>query len=82
MPERLEEGDPRLAHPEGARQVTETLKRLGDPDRAFVLRWLLRYYADDGRMMSPALPSLRKRIALDDMEYMLVRIERRQGRMG
>jgi len=37
-----------------------------------VLRRLLAYYADDGRMLSPAPPDSLRRIAIDGTTYMLV----------
>jgi len=54
------------------RKITEALKGLGDGERRFVLRWLLAYYGDDGRMLSPAKPGSRRRIALDGNTYLLV----------
>ena len=54
------------------RRITEALKRVGDQERRHVLRWLLAFYGDDGRMLSPAQPGLRRRIALDGNTYVLV----------
>jgi hypothetical protein len=54
------------------RRITEALKRVGDEERRYVLRWMLAYYGDDGRMLSPAQPGLRRRIALDGTTYLLV----------
>jgi len=54
------------------RRVTETLKRLGDDERRHVLSWLLTYYGDDGKMLSPAQPGLRRSIVLDGKFYLLV----------
>lgn len=54
------------------RRITEALKGVGDDERRYVLRWLLAYYGDDGRMLSPAQPGLRRRIALDGTTYLLV----------
>jgi hypothetical protein len=48
------------------------LKSLGDDERRYVLRWLLTYFGDDGRMMSPAEPGSRRRIAVDGSTYLLV----------
>jgi hypothetical protein len=42
------------------RRITEALKRVGDEERRYVLRWLLAYYGDNGRMLSPAQPGLRR----------------------
>lgn len=36
------------------RRITEALKGVEDEERRYVLRWLLAYYGDDGRMLSPA----------------------------
>jgi hypothetical protein len=60
--------------PAATRRITEALKRLGDDDRAYVLRWLIVYYEDDGRLRSPR--ARRHTISLDAVDYHLVRIAR------
>jgi hypothetical protein len=54
------------------RRLTEALKGLGDDERRYVVRWLLAYYGDDARMLSPAQPGLPRRLALDGNTYLLV----------
>jgi hypothetical protein len=56
------------------KRLTEALKRLGDDDRAYLLRWLVQFYEDDGRMRSPR--THRRSITLDEVPYYLVRIVR------
>jgi hypothetical protein len=62
------------------KRVTEALKRLGDDDRAFVLQWLILYYADGGQMRSPK-GSPPRSIVMDGVPYYLVRVVRR-GRLS
>ena len=50
------------------------LKRLGDPERAFLLRWLCKYFADDGAMFSPQISKQRRIVVIDDVEYWLVTV--------
>ena len=50
-----------------------TLKRLGDRERALIMKWLLLYFEDSGAMRSPQAGKPRKTIALDGTEYWLVR---------
>jgi hypothetical protein len=51
------------------------LKRLGDRERLYVIAWLCKYYGDSGARL-PAEPG-RRRIALDGVEFWLVRVPRR-----
>ena len=55
-----------------------SLKRLGDPERAFVIRWLLKYFDDDGRMRSPQAGKPRRCIPIDGVEYWLVAAPKRR----
>jgi hypothetical protein len=49
----------------------------GDDERAFVLRWLILYFEDDGRMRSPR--AHRRTIMLDEVQHHLVRIVRKRS---
>jgi hypothetical protein len=65
-PPRFERSDPTV--------VKESVKRLAPDDRARLLAWLLLYFNDDGMMYSPQISRRRQRIALDGVEYWLVRL--------
>jgi len=58
--------------PAEVRRITEALKRLGDDDRAYVLRWLIVYYEDDAGCARRGLTGTRS--SLDTVEYHLVRV--------
>ena len=57
--------------------VKAMVKRLAPQDRAHLMAWLVIYYQDDGAMFSPQITRRRQRIALDGIEYWLVRIPKR-----
>lgn len=57
--------------------VKATIKRLDDDGRAHVLAWLCMYYQDHGAMFSAQISRRRQRIALDGVEYWLVRVPKR-----
>lgn len=57
--------------------VKAAIKRLGPEDRALLLQWLALYYDDAGMMFSPQTSRRRQRIALDGIEYWLVRVPKR-----
>lgn len=70
MGRRYEEIEEREQHDlDGAKRV---LKRLGDAERAHVLKWLCRYFADDGRMFSPQISAQRRTVTIDGVEFWLV----------
>ncbi len=50
------------------------LKRLGDPERAFIVRWLLKYFEDDGHMRSPQGGRPRRTIVIDETAYWIVAV--------
>ncbi len=54
--------------------VKAAVKHLGQADRAQLIAWMLLYYQDDGSMFSPQISRRRKRIAIDGVEYWLVRV--------
>jgi hypothetical protein len=54
--------------------IRAAVKRLSPEDRARLLAWLCLYYRDDGAMFSPQISRRRQRIALDGVEYWLVRV--------
>jgi hypothetical protein len=60
-----------------AQAVRAAIKRLSPEDRARVLAWLCIYYQDDGAMFSQQITRRRQRIALDGVEYWLVRVPKR-----
>jgi hypothetical protein len=70
-PPQFERSDPTV--------VKESVKRLDPDDRARLLAWLLLYFNDDGMMYSPQISRRRQRIALDGVEYWLVRVPNRNG---
>jgi hypothetical protein len=53
------------------------LKRLGDPERALIMRWLLKYFEDDGRVRSPQSGKPRRVVVIDEVQFWLVRILRK-----
>ena len=61
-----------------AQAVRAAIKRLSLEDRARLLLWLcLYYYEDSGAMFNPQIGSRRQRIAVDVVEYWLVRVPKR-----
>lgn len=52
------------------------IKRLGDGERAFLMRWLLKFFEDDGTMRSPQAGKPRRSIVLDGIEFWLVKRKR------
>jgi hypothetical protein len=62
-----------------AQAARAALKHLSPEDRARLLAWLCVYYDDRGSMFAPHFS--RRRIALDGVEYWIVRVpKRRAGR--
>ncbi|MGB8964811.1 MAG: hypothetical protein WCB99_04125 [Candidatus Cybelea sp.] len=53
------------------------VKRLDEKGRAHLLAWLCMYYQDTGAMFSPQISRRRQRIAIDRVEYWLVRVPKR-----
>jgi len=60
-----------------AQAARAALKPLSPEDRARLLAWLCLYYDDRGAMSSPQISRGRQRIALDGVEYWLVRVPKR-----
>jgi hypothetical protein len=58
--------------------VKATVKRLDERGRAHVLAWLCMYYQDNGAMYSPQISRRRQRIAIDGVEYWLVKVPSRR----
>lgn len=50
------------------------LKRLGDAERALIMRWMLKYFDDDGRMLSPQSGRPRRIIVIDDTRFWIIAI--------
>ncbi len=61
-----------------AQAVRAALKRLSPEDRARLLAWLCIYYDDRGAMFSLQITRRRQRIALDGVDYWLVRVPKRR----
>ena len=75
MSRRFQEIEARAAHDIAGAKVI--LKRLGDRERAFVLKWLCKFFDDSGRMFSPQITAQRRTIVIDGVEYWLVSVRRR-----
>ena len=56
---------------DGAKAI---LKRLSERERAFLIAWLCKYFGDEGAMLSPQISKQRRIIAIDGIEYWLVRV--------
>jgi len=72
-----------MSEPDAAqemRTIKDALLGLHPDVRARVIGWLMAYFRDDGQMWSPSLPSRRRRITLDGVEYWLVAIPKRKRR--
>ncbi len=54
--------------------VKALLKELSPEARAFVMAWLVKFYADTGMMYSPTITQRRKRVTIDDVAYWLVKV--------
>jgi len=75
MPERPKD-DEKLARPD-VDIAKAALKGLDNPERAYLLAWLCKYFGDDGAMFSPQIArARRRRIVLDGVEYWLVQVPR------
>ena len=72
--------DPYDEAPASTAAVKAMAKRLDDAGRAFVLAWLCMYYEDNGAMCSPQISRRRQRIAIDGVEYWLVRVPKQPSR--
>ena len=57
--------------------VKNVLKRLAPEHRSRVLAWLCTYYDDGGSIFSAQTGQRRQRIALNGIEYWLVRVPKR-----
>ena len=49
-------------------------KELSPEGRAFIMAWLVKFYADNGMMYSPTITQQRKRVTIDDVAYWLVKV--------
>jgi hypothetical protein len=69
---------PQFAYPENdsmaVANVKALLKELSPEARAFVMAWLVKFYADTGMMYSPTITQRRKRVTIDDVAYWLVKV--------
>ncbi len=63
--------------PVTAAAVKATIKRLDDGGGAHLLACLCMYYEEHGAMFSPQIKRRRQRIALDGVEYWLVKVPKR-----
>lgn len=70
--------EPREEPRDDARAVRAAIKRLSPEARAQALAWLCLYYKDDGSMFSAQIAERRRRIAIDGVEYWLVRVPNRR----
>ena len=61
-----------------ATAVKVTIKHLSEADRAQLIAWLLLYYQDNGSMFSPQISRRRHRIAIEGVEYWLVKVPNAQ----
>jgi hypothetical protein len=72
---------PQFQYPEHASmavaRVKEAIKELGPEARAYLMAWLVKFYADNGMMFSPTITQRRKRVAIDDEEFWLVKVPKR-----
>jgi hypothetical protein len=57
-----------------AQAARAAIKRLNPEDRARLLACFCLYYTDDGGMFSPQISRRRQRIAIDGVEFWLVRV--------
>ena len=53
-------------------KVKSALKELSPEGRAHILKWLTKYYGDNGMMYSPSITQERRRVTIDGTEYWLV----------
>ena len=53
------------------------VKGLDSAGRTLLLAWFCTYYQDDGAMFSPQISRRRQRIAINGIEYWLVRVPKR-----
>lgn len=60
-------------------EAKATLKRLPDRARAHILKWLLKFYEDNGAMRSPQAGKPRRTIVIDGAEFWLVKITRKKS---
>lgn len=55
-------------------EVKTVLKRLPDASRLHIIRWLLKFYEDNGAMKSPQAGKPRRRVTIDGQEFLLVAV--------
>jgi hypothetical protein len=60
-----------------ATAVKAAVKRLLPSDRAQLIAWLMLYYQDDGQTFSPQISKRRRRVAIDETAYWLMKIPAR-----
>ena len=58
-------------------KVKESIKELSPEGRAHILKWLAKYYGDNGMMYSPSITAERRRITLDGETFWLVGVPKK-----
>jgi hypothetical protein len=58
-------------------RVKESIKELSPEGRAHVLKWLAKFYADNGMMYSPSIASERRRVTIDGDTFWLVGVPKK-----
>jgi hypothetical protein len=73
---------PQFAYPENdslaVAKAKSVIKELGPEARAHIMAWLVKFYGDTGMMYSPTITRRRKRVKIDDTEFWLVRVPKKE----
>jgi hypothetical protein len=58
-------------------KVKSALKELCPEGRAHILKWLAKFYADNGMMYSPSITQERRRVTIDGESFWLVAVPKK-----
>ena len=70
------EWSPKTPIPWQSPGLKASLKQLSPEGRAYVMKWLVKFYNDTGSMFFPSYTNRRKQVTLDDQAFWLVEIPR------
>ncbi len=58
-------------------KVKGAIKELSPEARAHILKWLAKYYGDNGMMFSPSITQERRRVTIDGETFWLVGVPKK-----
>jgi hypothetical protein len=60
-------------------RIKGILKESSPETRAYILKWLVKYFNDNGGMFSPQITQERRKVTIDSTAYWLVKIPGTKG---